>query len=188
MKTGCWGRAEERIQVGLKTTEHEHRVYGLQNSLYPLSLFYSTPSLALAYLPKLLHILVIFYLYRSRLTRTNDPQLFLTLLQCIFWSSFLRKLRSMYLTWNVLYTLCIYVFTGCFVLSFFFFFFIAKRSLSLLIKVSVSSQANMYIYIYIRCSCIHINKKIARIFIIILIHPSRTNYYIKWYFTLILGA
>lgn len=61
----------------------------------------------------------------------------------------------------------------------FLFFFIAKRSLSLPIKVSVSSQANMYIYIYIRCSCIHINKKIARIFIIILIHPSRTNYYIK---------
>lgn len=85
---------------------------------------------------------------------------------------------------NVLYTLYIYIFTGCFVLSFF-----SSQNVPILTDSQiVSSQAYIYIYVYMRCSCIHINKKITCIFIIILIHPSRTNYYIKWYFTLILDA
>lgn len=85
---------------------------------------------------------------------TNEPQSFLTLLQCIFWSLFLRKLRSMYHTW-MFYThyICIY---RVFCSFFSFFFFFTKRSWSLLIKSVISSQA--YICVY-ACSCIHINKK-----------------------------
>lgn len=79
---------------------------------------------------------------------------------------------------NVLYTLYIYLYIYRVFCS--FFFFLHRTFLILIDKVSVSSQA--YVCVYMRCSCIHINKKIARTFIIILIHPSRTNYYIKWYF------